>query len=400
MNFIGICLRCAKDEALQRLIREHGSPIERCEICEGINQLALPASNMRLKRMFRALVRWNYFEWEHAHGSANYLVDLFDQENSILTEHVTQFEDLEFVLGELISFGDQTGAICTYVPIARTNAIGTGIEPYFAMRIADPPLITQVSRELKTNNYYDLEKLALAAISEHADKIAYQIDVGERFFRARIGFEKKMLTQSDNGKLELHHDGYSQADIGPPPPPIAPAGRLNRAGVSFFYLATDENTAISEVRPHPGHKVTVASFMSVKQIKVARLTPLDFYDFYETEELLNYYWLMNTLDKYFCMPITPEKRDHRYILSQIFSDAFRIYGFEGILYRSSVGTGDNLVVFDSEEAFRFEGPKCFSINRLEYSYTMLQEINEYEFNYDNENKSREPQDELVSVDDR
>jgi hypothetical protein len=109
---------------------------------------------------------------------------------------------------------------------------------------------------------------------------------------------------------------------------------------------------------------------------------------------------MNTLDKYFCMPIIPKERRSRFVLSQIFSDAFRSHGFEGIFYRSSVGTGDNLVVFDSEEAFHFDGSKCFNVNRLEFNYTRLQEINEYEFNYDNENERREIQDKLISENDR
>lgn len=400
MNFIGICLRCAKDKSLLRLIAEQGSCIDRCEICEGCNQLALPASDLRLKRMMRALIRWNYFEWDHAHGSVNHLVDLFDQENPILSAHVTQLEDLEFVLGELVALSDQSGSSCADIPIARAETVGTGVEPYLAMCKADPPLIARIASELASKNHDSFEKETLSAISKYCQMIEEQIPEGTEFFRARIGITNRRLVQLDNGIIEAHYEGHSGAEMGPPHPPIASAGRLNRAGVSFLYIATDECTAVSEIRPHPGHKVSVARATSSATIKVARLTGLDFFDYYESEELLNFYWLMQTLDKLFSMPITPEERQTKYIVSQVFSDAFRLIGFEGIRYRSGVGTGENLVVFDCDGILKFDASECVLVERLKYEYKALPVVNDFEFDYDTMEREADDRDAMFSDDER
>ena len=40
-------------------------------------------------------------------------------------------------------------------------------------------------------------------------------------------------------------------DVGPPPPEVATAGRMNPAGISYFYLALEEKTALAEVLDKP-----------------------------------------------------------------------------------------------------------------------------------------------------
>lgn len=383
MKFIGICQRCAKDRSLQRLITESGSYLDQCEICDGFNQLALPASDLRLKKMIRALIRWNYFEWEHAHGSLNHLVDLFDQANFILSSHVTNIEELEFVLGELVAFSDQTGTCCAEIPIARVDDFGRGENPFLAMRIADPPLISQVAAGLKSKNHYCFENDIIGTISKYVHMIEEQIPSGTEFFRARSEYKTKRLVQLENGLIEAHYEGSSGKDMGPPPPPNASAGRLNRAGVSFLYVATDEYTAVCEVRPHPGHIVSVGRAESLAGIRVVRLTKMDFYDFYLSEELLNFYWLIHTLDKLFSMPVVPDERPIKYCLSQVFSDAFRELGFDGMRYRSSVGTGENLVLFNWEGVVDFSFSECVYVECVSYKYRKLPLVNFCEFNYIN-----------------
>ena len=49
--------------------------------------------------------------------------------------------------------------------------------------------------------------------------------------------------------MEIGHQPFLGDQIGAPPPLAATAGRLNRVGVSFLYLATDKLTAAAEVGP-------------------------------------------------------------------------------------------------------------------------------------------------------
>jgi RES domain-containing protein len=75
-------------------------------------------------------------------------------------------------------------------------------------------------------------------------------------------------------------------EIGAPPPTIATPGRLNRSGVSFLYLSTDETTAAAEVRPHPGHRVSIAAFRSLKEIRLADFGAIDVADFSASDATL------------------------------------------------------------------------------------------------------------------
>ncbi|HTW65501.1 MAG TPA: RES family NAD+ phosphorylase [Bryobacteraceae bacterium] len=85
-------------------------------------------------------------------------------------------------------------------------------------------------------------------------------------FRARV-FESRRefvqaLKQPDMG-------------IGPPPSNLASAGRMNAAGISVFYGATDERVALAEVRPPGGSRVLVGRFEVVKRLKLLDLEAFD-----------------------------------------------------------------------------------------------------------------------------
>lgn len=63
--------------------------------------------------------------------------------------------------------------------------------------------------------------------------------------------------------------------LGPPPYKMARAGRMNAVGVSVFYGATTEATAMAEVRPPVGSKVVVAKFNIIRDLRLLNLTALN-----------------------------------------------------------------------------------------------------------------------------
>jgi hypothetical protein len=63
-------------------------------------------------------------------------------------------------------------------------------------------------------------------------------------------------------------------DMGPPPPEAASAGRMNPAGISYFYLAFEDETAIAEVIPSAPAQVAVATFQSKTDLVVLDLSKL------------------------------------------------------------------------------------------------------------------------------
>jgi hypothetical protein len=83
-------------------------------------------------------------------------------------------------------------------------------------------------------------------------------------FRARIGIAKRFMRSDGGWTVETIYQSDIGAEVGaPPPPPQTTPGRLNRDGVSFLYLSTDEAIATAEVRPHPGNRVSIAASRSL-----------------------------------------------------------------------------------------------------------------------------------------
>jgi len=83
------------------------------------------------------------------------------------------------------------------------------------------------------------------------------------FFRARIANDDKTRT-------EICDD--TAAYLGPPPQRLRRAGRMNASGVSAFYGAFEEGTAIAELRPAVGSVVAVARFALLKPVNVLDMT--------------------------------------------------------------------------------------------------------------------------------
>ena len=121
-------------------------------------------------------------------------------------------------------------------------------------------------------------------------------------------------------------------------------GRLNLGGVSFLYLSTDETTAAAEVRPHPGHRVSLASFRSLKELRLADFGAIDIADFSSSDAMLEIFHLGYTISREISLPITPEDR-HKYSVPQLLADLIRRQGYEDIRFPSSVAPGANICVF-------------------------------------------------------
>ncbi len=81
-----------------------------------------------------------------------------------------------------------------------------------------------------------------------------------RVFEDDVEFEKAMK-QPDR-------------EVGPPPPLKASAGRMNAAGISVFYGATDPEVALAEVRPPVGSKVLVGTFELLGPLRLLDLIAL------------------------------------------------------------------------------------------------------------------------------
>lgn len=363
-----LCAACAKDPNIRTVIRESGTVLPTCPVCGTQNSPSLDCADPALRSLFRALVRYHYSEWEYnPHMGGDDVEMLFFGENPITAYDATwdadKYEDALLVLIEEGYEPYETG-ISLYSGYASD---GAQLMPLIAIKNDFDDSLKAFRQKLQKVNYFLLEGEARTLLEPHTERLENFLSHGTILHRARIGFENKAIPLGGWNE-DWHFKPYSGEALSAPPPPLAGPGRLNRPGVSYLYLATDEETALSEVRPHPGHHVSVGAFECDRILRIADFNAISIRDFSGSDQTLGQFLLLKSIDELFSLPVLPEERD-KYSLTQLLSDALRHLGFDGIGYRSSVGPGVNVAAFDPG-CFRYlaDSSKVVRINRLQYDY--------------------------------
>jgi hypothetical protein len=138
-----------------------------------------------------------------------------------------------------------------------------------------------------------------------------------------------------------------------PLPDRAAEGRVNPRGIPCLYAATHRETAVAEVRPWVGAHVSVAQLRTVRPLKLVNCTSDDrrlilFGREPTPEEREKACWL--DIDGAFSRPVERSDQLAEYVPTQIIAEMFRKEGFDGIAYRSSLGPGHNVALFDLDAA--------------------------------------------------
>ncbi|PRX04025.1 UNVERIFIED_ORG: RES domain-containing protein [Martelella mediterranea] len=231
----------------------------------------------------------------------------------------------------------------------------------FAISRTKPAAFVELQHRLLTQNFHQVEPGLEEMIAPFLDDIEMQLPQGEIWYRARLGesgtFRRFPLAGWETQIIRIP---WQDKEIGAPPPPKAGFGRLNRAGVSVMYLASEQYTAVAEIRPHPGHHVSIGGFRSCEAIRLADFNP-DISIFATSDARLSLYETIQAFDRLMSMPVTPDERTP-YLLTQLLAEVLLRRGFDGVRYRSSVSDGSNICVFYPEK-FEFV-PDHSEVRRL------------------------------------
>jgi hypothetical protein len=173
---------------------------------------------------------------------------------------------------------------------------------------------------------------------------------GNIFYRAQRG---NGWRPEDYGGVVEEFQAPLDPEFMKPRPYRAREGRANPKGIPYLYLATHENTSVAEVRPWKGEYVSVAQFALKRDVRVVNCTTenhklMIYIHEPEPEERERNVW--QDIDRAFSQPVTPEDDTADYAPTQVLAEFFRESGFDGVAYRSSVGGGHNLALFDIEVA--------------------------------------------------
>jgi RES domain-containing protein len=192
------------------------------------------------------------------------------------------------------------------------------------------------------------EMLPFLGILVRKNRLIKKIPVSQVFYRSRKG-----------------QHAQTTCELGPPPSEIASAGRMNPAGISYMYLAYQNETAIAEIRPNLGDTVTTSLWRTKRELNVLDLTqfpscPSIFSDKRRERDLIQF--LYSFVDE-IKQPIKHNGSEHieyvpTQVVSEYFAQVFRFNGgsrLDGIVYASSVHEGGkNLVLFPDYEATGFK----------------------------------------------
>lgn len=170
------------------------------------------------------------------------------------------------------------------------------------------------------------------------------------------------------------HEQYGEI-LGPcdeqrmiPDPSKVGHGRANPEGEAYLYTATNELTAIHEIRPWIGEHVSLGLFVVredqeiincsefhgrsdfeplLENITLSDAGEWQFQELSETQ-LLKREWI--SIDKAFSRPIPHNEPRSRYIPTQRIAMFIKAQGYKGIVYKSVFADGFNIVLFDVSSA--------------------------------------------------
>lgn len=145
-------------------------------------------------------------------------------------------------------------------------------------------------------------------------------------------------------------------------------GRANPVGIPYLYLASDLETAISEIRPSLKDKVTVGRFKLLEPFSIIDLrnvSPFRFVEDEDFEKLFSMIGYLNKLGTDLSKPVNPKAAELEYLPTQYLCEFIKSVGYDGVAYNSSLAKGYNLAIFREEKL------KCTRTELYEIEKTTL-----------------------------
>lgn len=159
---------------------------------------------------------------------------------------------------------------------------------------------------------------------------------------------------------------------------FAAEGRANPKGIPYLYLATDKETAMSEVRPWIDSLISVGQFKTKKDLRLIDCSvhsgkgSVFYVEEPSDEKRALSVW--SHIDKAFSEPGTSSNNTSDYVPTQILTELFKAEGYDGIVYKSSLSVGFNLVLFDIDAA---DITNCFLYNTESIAFKFNEAANPY-----------------------
>lgn len=387
-----LCSLCAKNDILKKHIEDIGNE-NRCTMCSEISKYVV--SVKMISNLFKTLIRYYYNETEYnTHFGGEDISHLLAIPNEILNhERFPNYDDISLETGDVIDF---SCFIDELVDPVYPDSEDEGVSLFFGwiddgirwaysdtLQESESLHIKRLAESLQRTNYYEYESEWLELLEPILSSIEVQLPAGEIKYRARIGVHLdtfKVDESMERGTRVVFP--YENHRIGAPNPEFVKPSRLNRSSISFLYLADSIETAIAEVRPHPGHLVSIGKFESVEEMKYVDFTDISIFNYCESDKQIDSYLLLRNIEQMLSKPVTPGSQAEHYT-TQFLADIIRRLHYDGIRFSSSVCNGYNLLIYKPDK-FKYIEKQGIAkyVKSLRYEVKDVQYETEHTVNHD------------------
>lgn len=355
------CSRHFNDSFLERNIFEKSA--KECSFCHKTSNHGI--SGEVLKPLFNMLLE----VYSNQNSAGKKIAEILQNDWRIFDDNSDDLDDMERLL--LAITGDKKVGWAVWSRPRRWGADLNAEWEDFKHRIksenrwftdgsgAMPLTKTRRSfEEIQNSLRSDIRKLYPEISCENGCGI--EDDSSEVWFRARVC-------------PDPDEPGFSEREMGPPPAEASSGGRVNPAGIPYFYVASSRKTAIAEIRPDVGSRVTVAEFGAltgaVCDLRAPKdaISPLLLDDAERIRTLADVIAFLEVFAEEISRPVLPRKAAVDYVPLQYVCEFLKALGFAGIVFNSSVSSGGvNAVLFDVDHAIRADRVMDLKIHKIKF----------------------------------
>ncbi len=230
----------------------------------------------------------------------------------------------------------------------------------------------QFSHSVRNKSRYVLERESQNFLEGIKDTCASRVKViapSSGLWRAQMGHNTLPFIQN-NIEVDEIFVPYPESRMRPLTD-SATEGRANSKGIPCLYVASNKETAMSEIRPWLGSVVSVAKFSNRGELRVIDFSKhhngtLPFF-FEEPDDAKKIEAVWTHIDRAFSEPVTNSDQKSDYAPTQIIAELVKSLGYDGIAFKSSLSTGLNLALFDLN-CVDFNCCNLFKVNNIQFSF--------------------------------
>jgi RES domain-containing protein len=221
---------------------------------------------------------------------------------------------------------------------------------------------------------HDEEVLAfLQAITVTTEKRITTVSPAKALWRAQLGHDWRERAQDDMSWDEPAP--FSEVRM-KPLRHSAHEGRVNPRGIPCLYVASDKETAVAEVRPWLGALVSVAQMSTSRDLRLVNCTEghdtnLDFY-VEQPEPEIREETVWRNIGRAFSSPVANDPGIAEYVPTQVLAEHFRKQKYDGVAYKSKLGQGFNVALFDLD-ALEIVDLRLYPVSAVKYEIGELQD---------------------------